>query len=88
MEEKSVKLEIELDRESVQTTCFLQGLKLTDEMWNELLERPVKLNFEDMGGNVMESKVAFAALAISKVLHDMEKSHKSKLQALLDEMIK
>ncbi|WP_303180627.1 hypothetical protein [uncultured Butyricimonas sp.] len=86
MEERKVKLEMELDRDSFQSTCFLLGLKLTDEMWEKMIEEPVKLGFEEMGGNVVKSKMTFAALAISKVLRDMEKNSGNKLQDLLDGM--
>ncbi len=68
MENKKVKVVLELDRECIQSSLFLMGEKLSDEIWEKLTSEDVALSPDDFGEQKTQMQVAFSCLAIAKVM--------------------
>lgn len=49
MEEKKVKVSMELDKDVFQAFCFMMGEKLTDELWSKLTAEEIAINVDEMG---------------------------------------
>ena len=64
MEEKKVKVSMELDKEAF---CFMMGEKLTDELWSKLTAGEIAINVDEMGEEAQQIKLAFSAFAIAMV---------------------
>ena len=67
---KTVKLVFELDKEEIAATCFLLKAQMTDELWNELIEKEIVITKEDlegMGDKAVSVSIAMSALALSKM---------------------
>jgi len=68
MSEKKVRVVLELDKDDIQGTAYLFGVKLTDEMFQELISHPVSVPIDEMeGGNLKQLKIVFACFALAKV---------------------
>ena len=67
MEEKKVKVSMELDKDVFQAFCFMMGEKLTDELWSKLQDEENAINVDEMGEEAQQIKLAFSAFAIAMV---------------------
>lgn len=67
MEEKKVKVSMELDKDVFQAFYFMMGEKLTDELWSKLTAEEIAINVDEMGEEAQQIKLVFSAFAIAMV---------------------
>lgn len=63
-ENKKIKLEVELDRDTVVATLMLAGKKLTDEIWEQLTKETIQMDFSKLCEDETMVKMALAGFAI------------------------
>lgn len=63
-ENKKIKLEVELDRDTVVATLMLARKKLTDEIWGQLTKETIQMDFSKLGEDKTMVKMALAGFAI------------------------
>ena len=64
MEEK-VRIVMELDKNVVQTACFLADINLSDEVWQKMVAEPILFPMELAGEQKKEMGIAMAALGLT-----------------------
>ena len=64
-EDKKMRLVVEFDRDEVAATMMLLGEKLTDERWQTVTEAPIAMDFDKLGSDGMQVKIALVALALA-----------------------
>lgn len=71
MSEEKVKVILELDKDDIQGTAYLLGVKLTDEMFQELIKEPIPIPIDEMkDGDLKQLKIAFSCFALAKVIKE------------------
>lgn len=71
MSEEKVKVVLELDKDDIQGTAYLLGVKLTDEMYQKLTVESIPIPTEKMKeGDLKQMKIAFACFALAKVMDE------------------
>lgn len=63
-ENKKMRLVVEFDRDEVAATMMLFGEKLTDERWQTVTEAPINMDFDKLGSDGMQLKIALVAIAL------------------------
>lgn len=64
---KKAKIEMEFERDELVGTMMLMGEMLTDEMWDELTEAPIKIDCSIAGSDEVGLKVALIAIAMASL---------------------
>ncbi len=65
---EKVVVKIELERDDISTMMHLIGSRLSDEQWEQMKGKECVMGDEDMDDQAIQMKLAFAAIAISKLL--------------------
>ena len=70
MEEK-ITITAEVGKNEVAGMCYLLGVELTDKIWKQLSDEPIKVDFNKMGGKdeqkLVKSMLISAAIISSDV---------------------
>lgn len=67
MDEKKVKVVLELSKECIQSSLYLMGEPLTDDLWEKLTSNEVVLSTDLFEDQKQQVELSFSCLAISKV---------------------
>ena len=73
MEEK-VRIVMELDKNVVQTACFLANINLSDEVWQKMVAEPILLPMEHAGEQKKEMELGMAIAALGLTLQKQEET--------------
>ena len=65
---EKVVVKIELERDDISTMIHLIGSKLSDEQWEQMKGKECVMDDEDMDDQAIKMKLAFSAIAVSKLL--------------------
>lgn len=68
MEEKKVRVVLELDKECIQSSLFWMGEKLSDDIWEKLISKDVVVSTDELGEKKAQIQLAFSCLAFAQVL--------------------
>lgn len=73
MEEK-VRIVMELDKNVVQTACFLADINLSDEVWQKMVAEPILFPTELMEEQKKEMELGMAIAALGLTLQKQEEA--------------
>lgn len=73
MEEK-VRIVMELDKNVVQTACFLANINLSDEVWQKMVAEPILFPTELMEEQKKEMELGMAIAALGLTLQKQEET--------------
>ncbi len=73
MEEK-VRIVMELDKNVVQTACFLADINLSDEVWQKMVAEPILFPMELAGEQKKEMELGIAMAALGVTLQKQEET--------------
>lgn len=73
MEEK-VRIVMELDKNVVQTACFLANINLPDEVWQKMVAEPILFPTELAGEQKKEMELGMAIAALGLTLQKQEET--------------
>ena len=73
MEEK-VRIVMELDKNVVQTACFLANTNLSDEDWQKMVAEPILFPTELAGEQKKEMELGMAMAALGLTLQKQEET--------------
>lgn len=73
MEEK-VRIVMELDKNVVQTACFLANINLSDEVWQKMVAEPILFPTELAGEQKKEMELGMAMAALGLTLQKQEET--------------
>lgn len=73
MEEK-VRIVMELDKNVVQTACFLANINLSDEVWQKMVAEPILFPTELMEEQKKEMELGMAMAALGLTLQKQEET--------------
>lgn len=73
MEEK-VRIVMELDKNVVQTACFLANINLSDEIWQKMVAEPILFPTELAGEQKKEMELVMAVAALGLTLQKQEET--------------
>lgn len=72
--EETVKLIIELDKNTVQAAAYLGGTQLSEELWEQMVSEPISFPMEVMEEQRKEMELEMAMVAIGIGLKRMEET--------------